>query len=149
MQLEVSLVTMIRARCQVEAARHQTARGRRSALPEEEVIVTSGKFGEPWPKADLFFLRDALTHGMPPADVARYLRRTEDEVRERGRGMPRRRTRPSPRDGQGSPLWDHRRSTSTSSALPASVMPGASAMRRASAARRPGGSTPRYQAFQH
>jgi hypothetical protein len=54
-------------------------------------------------QGDLFFLRDALAHGMSPAEVARFLRRTEDEVRERGKGMPRKRTRSSPRGEEADP----------------------------------------------
>ena len=38
--------------------------------------------GEPWEKADLFFLLDALARGMSIAEVAAFLRRTEEEVRE-------------------------------------------------------------------
>ena len=49
--------------------------------------MKNGNFGEPWAKADLLFLRDALAHGMSPLDIARYLRRTEDEVREKSKEM--------------------------------------------------------------
>jgi hypothetical protein len=68
-------------------------------------IVTNGNFGETWTKAELFFLRDALAHGMSSADVARYLRRTEDEVREKSKGMSRTRgLRASSRGREGDPL---------------------------------------------
>jgi hypothetical protein len=40
---------------------------------------------EHWAKADLFFLADALAHGMPFADVAGFLGRTEIEVREKSK----------------------------------------------------------------
>jgi hypothetical protein len=41
----------------------------------------------PWTDADLFFLKDALARGMSFADVARFLVRTEDEVREKAREL--------------------------------------------------------------
>jgi hypothetical protein len=46
-----------------------------------------------WNKADLIFLMDALKRGVAEADVARFLGRSEDEVRERAnalkqRGLP-------------------------------------------------------------
>jgi hypothetical protein len=41
--------------------------------------------GEPWSKADLFFLKDALRRGMSLAEVANFLRRTEDEVQEKAK----------------------------------------------------------------
>jgi hypothetical protein len=50
-----------------------------------EVIVadwTKLHVGEPWEQADLFFLVDALARGMSIAEVAAFLRRTEEEVRE-------------------------------------------------------------------
>ena len=37
--------------------------------------------GEPWAKADLFFLEDALNRCMSAKEVAGFLRRTDDEVR--------------------------------------------------------------------
>jgi hypothetical protein len=42
---------------------------------------TKHHVGEPWEKADLFFLLDALARGMSIAEVAAFLGRTEDEVR--------------------------------------------------------------------
>jgi hypothetical protein len=35
-----------------------------------------------WPRADLFFMKDALDRGMSYAEVAGFLSRTEEEVRE-------------------------------------------------------------------
>jgi hypothetical protein len=42
---------------------------------------------EPWDKADLLFLANAIARGMPVAEVAGFLRRTEEEVRERSRSL--------------------------------------------------------------
>jgi hypothetical protein len=64
--------------------------------------VKNGNFGEPWARADLFFLRDALARGMSFLDVARYLRRTEHEVRERSKEMRRKRARAP----QADPFWE-------------------------------------------
>ena len=36
-----------------------------------------------WDKADLFFLADALKRGMSIGEVARFLNRSEEEVRRR------------------------------------------------------------------
>jgi hypothetical protein len=44
---------------------------------------TTNQSGETWARADLFFLKDALEHGMSFADVAGFLGRTELEVREK------------------------------------------------------------------
>jgi hypothetical protein len=41
--------------------------------------------GETWLKADLFFLRDALRRGLSFAEVASFLCRSEDEVREKAK----------------------------------------------------------------
>ena len=38
---------------------------------------------EGWDKADLFFLADALKRGMSIEEVARFLNRSEEEVRRR------------------------------------------------------------------
>jgi hypothetical protein len=43
---------------------------------------TKHHVSEPWAQADLFFLVDALARGMSIAEVAAFLRRTEEEVRE-------------------------------------------------------------------
>jgi hypothetical protein len=42
-----------------------------------------------WTDADLFFLKDALARGMSLKDVATFLGRTEDEVREKIRAVER------------------------------------------------------------
>jgi hypothetical protein len=47
--------------------------------------------GEPWSSADLFFSMYALEHGMSFAEVAGFLRRTEDEVREKAKEVNRKR----------------------------------------------------------
>jgi hypothetical protein len=39
--------------------------------------------GQAWTSADLLFLTDALKRGMSFSEVAGFLRRTEDEVREK------------------------------------------------------------------
>jgi hypothetical protein len=43
--------------------------------------------GEMWVKADLFFLDNALRHGMPAEKVAGFLGRTADEVREKAQEL--------------------------------------------------------------
>ena len=40
-----------------------------------------------WTSADLFFLRDSLRHGMSIVEVAGFLRRTEDEVRQKAKEL--------------------------------------------------------------
>jgi hypothetical protein len=40
-----------------------------------------------WSNADLYFLRHALEHGMSFAEVAGFLGRTEDEVREKAKEL--------------------------------------------------------------
>jgi hypothetical protein len=45
--------------------------------------------GESWARADLFFLEDALKHGMSFEGVAGFLRRTSDEVREKAKDLNR------------------------------------------------------------
>ena len=40
-----------------------------------------------WNKADLIFLMDALKRGVAEADVARFLGRSEDEVRDRAKAL--------------------------------------------------------------
>ena len=44
-----------------------------------------------WNKADLMFLMDALKRGVAEADVARFLARSEDEVRDQAKALKRRR----------------------------------------------------------
>jgi hypothetical protein len=55
------------------------SRGSRSSAPTDGPPKWAGA---PWVKADLFFLYDSLRHGMTFAEVAGFLHRTEDEVRE-------------------------------------------------------------------
>jgi len=43
-----------------------------------------------WNKADLMFLMDALQRGIAEADVARFLGRSADEVRDRAKALKRR-----------------------------------------------------------
>jgi hypothetical protein len=43
--------------------------------------------GEPWSKPDLLFLQDALRRGLSFAQVAGFLRRTEDEVRQKAKEL--------------------------------------------------------------
>ncbi len=40
--------------------------------------------GKQWARADLFFLKDSLECGMSLAEIAGFLRRTADEVRQKG-----------------------------------------------------------------
>jgi hypothetical protein len=42
-----------------------------------------------WARADLFFLKDSLERGMSLAEIAGFLRRTEDEVREKSEDLNR------------------------------------------------------------
>ena len=42
----------------------------------------SANSGEPWARADLFFLEDSLERGMSLVEIAGFLGRTADEVRE-------------------------------------------------------------------
>ena len=44
-----------------------------------------------WNKADLIFLMDALKRGVAAADVAKFLGRSADEVRDRAKALKRRR----------------------------------------------------------
>jgi hypothetical protein len=46
---------------------------------------TNNRSAEQWTNADLFFLTDAVACGMPFADIAGFLNRTESEVRARWR----------------------------------------------------------------
>jgi hypothetical protein len=43
--------------------------------------------GELWDKADLLFLESAVARGMPFSEVAGFLCRTEEEVRERSKSL--------------------------------------------------------------
>ena len=46
---------------------------------------TKNRSAEPWTNADSFFLADALARGMSIAEVAAFLGRTEEEVREQSK----------------------------------------------------------------
>jgi hypothetical protein len=63
----------------------------RLAPYREEIDMTTGNFGTPWPKADVLFLIDACDRGMSFANIAGFLGRTEDEVRTKSKRMPRKR----------------------------------------------------------
>jgi len=54
---------------------------------------------KPWVKADLFFLEDSLQRGMLLAEIAGFLGRTADEVREKARGLEQI-SQPQPRRGR-------------------------------------------------
>src|SRR5215813_6296976 len=45
--------------------------------------------GKPWERADLFFLKDSLERGMSLAEIAGFLGRTVDEVREKAKHLNR------------------------------------------------------------
>jgi hypothetical protein len=44
---------------------------------------------KPWARADLFFLKDSLERGLSLAEIAGFLRRTADEVREKAKDLNR------------------------------------------------------------
>jgi hypothetical protein len=46
---------------------------------------TKHHVGEPWARAGQFFLVDALARGMSIAEVAAFVGRTEEEVREQSK----------------------------------------------------------------
>jgi hypothetical protein len=45
--------------------------------------------GKPWERADLFFLKDSLERGMSLVEIAGFLARTVDEVREKAKQLDR------------------------------------------------------------
>jgi hypothetical protein len=51
--------------------------------------VLSLQVGRPWAKADLLFLKDSLQRGMSLVEIAGFLRRTADEVREKAKDLNR------------------------------------------------------------
>ena len=51
--------------------------------------VLSPQMGKPWARADLFFLKDSLQRGMSLVEIAGFLRRTADEVREKAKDLNR------------------------------------------------------------
>ena len=50
---------------------------------------TKPEVPQAWPKSDLLFLTLSLRNGMPVAEVAGFLGRSEDEVREKSEELPR------------------------------------------------------------
>jgi hypothetical protein len=60
--------------------------------------VLSLQVGKPWARADLFFLKDSLERGMSLAEIAGFLRRTADEVREKNERLEQV-SQPQPRRG--------------------------------------------------
>jgi hypothetical protein len=55
------------------------------APPKSTQIATNENVHAPWSRADVFFLIDAHERGMSLADIAAFLGRTEDEVREKSK----------------------------------------------------------------
>jgi hypothetical protein len=49
--------------------------------------VLSLQVGKPWVRADLFFLEDSLQRGMSLVEIAGFLGRTADEVREKAKSL--------------------------------------------------------------
>jgi hypothetical protein len=86
--------------------------------------------GTPWERADLFFLCDALARGMSIQDLAGFLNRSMDEVRQQAASH----CHDSISSSDGSASKRHRRSTENKSAFSAGS-PVSPAKRRASAAR--------------
>jgi hypothetical protein len=83
-----------------------------------------------WTRADLFFLSDALARGMSIQELAGFLNRSEDEVRQQA-GL---RRHESISSCDGSARERHRRSTENKSTFSAGL-PVSRAKRRTSAAR--------------
>jgi hypothetical protein len=52
-------------------------------------ISRSPNMGKPWPRGDLFFLEDSLERGMSLVEIAGFLGRTADEVREKAKDLNR------------------------------------------------------------
>ena len=59
------------------------------------MLPNRADMGKPWARADLFFLKDSLERGIPLAEIAGFLRRTTDEVREKVEQV----SQPQPRRG--------------------------------------------------
>jgi hypothetical protein len=51
--------------------------------------VLSPQGAKPWARADLFFLKDSLERRMSLAEIAGFLGRTADEVREKAKALNR------------------------------------------------------------
>jgi hypothetical protein len=65
---------------------HDMARPRKSSSAAEDGTPPNlADTGQPSLRADLFFLKDTLRRGMSLAEVASFLRRSEDEVREKAK----------------------------------------------------------------
>jgi hypothetical protein len=97
------------------------------------MVATRANFsagGTPWERADLFFLCDALARGMSTQDLAGFLNRSVDEVRQQADSH----CHDSISSSDGSPSMRHRRSTENKSAFSAGS-PVSRAKRRTSAAR--------------
>jgi hypothetical protein len=70
--------------------------------------------GKTWERADLFFLKDSLERGMSLAEIAGFLRRTVDEVREKAKDLNKRVSR---NRGAAHDLFDRRSATTSLFAL--------------------------------
>jgi hypothetical protein len=66
------------------------------APPKRTEVATNENFHAPWSRADVFFLLDAHQRGMSLADIAAFLGRTEDEVREKSKVIPRKESPAAP-----------------------------------------------------
>jgi hypothetical protein len=51
------------------------------------MLPNRADMGKQWARADLFFLKDSLERGMSLAEIAGFLRRTADEVREKAKSL--------------------------------------------------------------
>ena len=49
--------------------------------------VGLSQVGKPWARADLLFLEHSLRRGMSLVEIAGFLGRTADEVREKAKGL--------------------------------------------------------------
>jgi hypothetical protein len=56
-----------------------------SPRPDNRLRIPSAT--QPWLRSDLLFLSLSLGRGMPPAEVAGFLGRSEDEVREKAQQL--------------------------------------------------------------
>jgi len=56
---------------------------------DSDTGVVMNDMGKPWARADLFFLKASLERGMSLAEIAGFLRRTADEVREKAKDLNR------------------------------------------------------------
>ena len=51
------------------------------------MLPNRADMGKQWARSDLFFLKDSLERGMLLAEIAGFLRRTADEVREKAKSL--------------------------------------------------------------